>query len=466
MRFPSFLAFLFLLICSTFHAVAQDFSIKGRWGFNVEENGYNLLGIVLINSGSSTANVTVNLHTATFGVSPSLGSGSYVSSYSNSGVTGTVPVGTSRWCPVPVKVKVLSTTDIGSHNITFTCTFVINGQTVTRTFPARSWNFIAVGSSPVPNDLIGLSPTYLVGSMQYFSGSGSSASNSSAIAAIDVAAASTDTGKFTLHGVPGSARVVLKYDSVTKQSWTFNHDSVTLLTPNPDCVYDSTTPFADIGKQWQIYINGSLVKTGMIAATDILFGASYNIYVEWSPDWNYPVEIPTDDGDVLVSPNGIDPDVPDPSHVRPEPGPIPGSDPKNDTTVDSDGTGPGTGLSVRDIYRAQRAALEDTLRTPDGAGFNFSNWDGGVSVGDSSAEALGTGLGTVFGSMQATLGTNPIGGLSSIGGSPVIAFTMFGRSFSYGVPENASIARAFGVVLLIMLTVLACIRMIRSAFAG
>lgn len=274
------------------------------------------------------------------------------------------------------------------------------------------------------------------------------------------------SGTITVSGLHGNFEAILKIDGVTVASLDQipapSNDSEEVA---PDMVFSTSTPENYVGGVVELFINGYQSNWGAIEAD-----ANGNFALTISGPYEFTQRVKEIGDDEAVPMPGDDLELmplEDPDHVRDAPGPISGSDPKTDDTVDSDGAGPGGGLSVRDNYRATRAAIEDALRTPNSPRFDFDDWRG-TERADNSAAGIdaGASVGGVLGGLTGAVDGTGSMTLPGIGGSDPLILSVAGRDFTVPVPAGASLIRAFLMLLLSIFIFMRAVAIVRGAAAG
>ncbi len=215
--------------------------------------------------------------------------------------------------------------------------------------------------------------------------------------------------------------------------------------------WETNTPSAYAGKSVKMYVNDKLVYTGTITL-DI--NGNFDI-VRTLTDAEWP-----DDYDAS-KPGEQVPDVPDPSHNRPDPGPLDGPDPKTDTTPND---------TVQDEYRAVRAAIEDANSVNNGedAEPDFDKWAAKTDKEKSEQEdPRGAGFGNKLGGgMDALKGLAPktIGlGDGSVGS---ISLHSHLGTMTIVPPVWSSVIRSILLIFVLYVFWQSEISIIRGAFAG
>jgi hypothetical protein len=287
-------------------------------------------------------------------------------------------------------------------------------------------------------------------------------------------------GKITAMGATvsttGGKRITIALDGETEAEVlampNLDGNGNPVPTTIPPLIYSTDNPLEyGIGKHLTIHVNGKLVASQTVEADA---NGNFNIVKDLSAtngtsnalivdgDGN---EIPVNDDEEVA----MDTDADDPSHGRVDPGPIPGTDPKGDATVDSDGPGPGTGLSVGDSYRATRAAIEDALHTKNsGDSFSFGAWEAVEHGGGESdtGKGLGEGLGGGFNAMAGTIGeksvTMPVGSPDGV----FLRYLAGNVTLPVLTPSWAGVIRTVCLVFLSIGFFLALVGIVRGAFAG
>lgn len=233
--------------------------------------------------------------------------------------------------------------------------------------------------------------------------------------------------------------------------------------PVPTLVATNPTPGGDNGKVYKIAVNGTVVVTGTIELdVEGSYAYSHNLG-PFQAEGAIPDVVVDEDGNPLPVNyfDGIDHATVDESHNREDPEPVNdlGPDPKTDSSDES--------LSVQDIYRANRAAIEDSMHT-NKPSFNFDQWaQKGSEAYSSEGMGAGTALGQGIGSMGGLMGDYqfpaPSGGTAAI-----TLHNGAGGTIGTATPNAAAAApvRAFMLVILTIIFFLAELSIVRGAFAG
>jgi hypothetical protein len=136
-----------------------------------------------------------------------------------------------------------------------------------------------------------------------------------------------------------------------------------------------------------------------------------------------------------------------------------GTDPKNDTA---------NALTVKDYYRAMRAAMEDALKNTEGGGkFDFAAWaNEGEGTTSEEGKGLGTAVGEGVGSMTGLVDSYS---MSGPGGGTAVITMHNGSGMVIGTITPTAWAptiRAFILTILGIIFFLVELSIIRSGFAG
>lgn len=264
-----------------------------------------------------------------------------------------------------------------------------------------------------------------------------------------------NSGVITVSGLHGNYNAVLQLDGVTVgSSDNLPADPLDSSDPGPNIEFETDDPDSFVGQEVTVRVNGYLSYTGVV---ELDMDGNFEILISASA-WEYPqrvvepggMEVPTPDDDLAKEP------LDDPDHVRDAPGPIPGADPKTDTSDN---------LTVQDSYRATRAAIEDALRTPNGPRFNFDEWRGSDRAdGDAEGAAAGGGIGDGLGAVADAADSGFSAMTIPMGGALTLAVA--GRSFTVPTFEIASTVRLFLLIFLLLFVFMRAVSIARGAFSS
>jgi len=232
---------------------------------------------------------------------------------------------------------------------------------------------------------------------------------------------------------------------------------------SPNWVVTNPTPGTWGGKELVIEVNGKVQHRDVITLTSGTFAIVISAIA-----WEYPYLVTDpddDDADVPLPDGGIEENAMDTGHdVVPDVDPIPGTDPDSDNTVDSDGAGPGTGLSVKDMYRAMRAALEDANQNDGGTDFDINRWKGdGMGEGDVRGTDAGHAIGDGLGALVSASGVGSGGWDTGAGGTPAISIPIYGMTLAVPLIGGLTWLRVFLLAFVSIFFFLSLIRLIRGA---
>jgi len=287
-----------------------------------------------------------------------------------------------------------------------------------------------------------------------YSGSGTGVASDTVVGVVNFTGPlETNTGLIRVSGLHGNYSAVLQLDGVTVAS--SDHlpaDPLDASDPGPNLEFETDDPAAFVGQEITVRVNGFLCYTEVVEV-DIDGNFEYLIS---ATAWEYPQRVTDDAGTEIPLPTDDTMTEPltDPDHVRDAPGPIPGTDPKTDTSDN---------LTVQDSYRATRAAIEDALRTPDSPRFNFDEWRGNDRAdGDADGAAAGGGLGGGMDAVADVAG----GGVSSmpIPSGGALSVMVAGTSFNIPTFEIASVVRLFLLMFLLIFVFMRAVSIARGAF--
>jgi len=241
---------------------------------------------------------------------------------------------------------------------------------------------------------------------------------------------------------------------------TFLTDDINAVSPDWQ-ILNASDPASFLSAEFGISINGTRCYYVPAITPDI--NGNFDLVIDASA-WEYtrsaedPLEpLPKPKSELDTAPWLNDPNI--------TPPPIEGT-PEADDKVDSDGAGPGAGLSVRDIYRAMRAGTRDALNEGTEYPFSALDWMGTDHAhGHSTSGGTGQSIGNGLAAMTDVVLPTSFGGASMGGPSTMVVGTQWG-AVNIGVSEHSVWIRRIFLVFILVLFWLALMSQIRSAFAG
>jgi len=463
---------LLLLLCLPFSSLNAAITINGdtsgairdlpnTGGFVVHNQGGTPITFGFTSSGGAYWSGTFDTaHSA----SPAFANAPTYPDFQNIDAVGAttavmIPAGEKWFFQSTLRVR-MQAGDVGAHTMNFTVWYRLAGGAAVSRAVSVPVTVTTSGSNTYTASGVH-APT---GTYKYANGATVGGAGITAIWDTLVFGAVPPSGAIKVTGLAGNFEALAKIDGVLVSSKDqIPSPSTNALAPASDWnVLTTTTPADYVSKVLTVTVNGSPTYTGVIPADvngnfDIVINASVWEYQQRINDGvTDPVPIPGDD--LNTSPWLLDPDATPPAY--------PGVAPDTDNTVDSDGAGAGTGLSVRDVYRAVRGGVRDSLNEGSAPTFNRSEWLGSDSAsGNATAGALGGGVGGGLSALTASSVPTAFGGGAIAAASPMVIGTLWGN-VSMSVPSWAIWIRRIALLGLLIVFWIAVVTQIRSAFAG
>lgn len=433
--------------------LGADISIPGRWGYAVTETTYQGQCILFYNQGTSP--VTLNCTARSVSYSPAFtGTGSI--SLTNGGtITGTIPAGTYRFVPLSWSFLIQNAADIGTKNLTLSVTYNLGSGSSTFTSPARSCLFVSQATQPTSYSITSSNALRPPTNTPQLNSPGTVFSNGDYVAWATITVGTVPPlGHVKVTGLKGNYNAKLKIDgNVVATADQVPTPPTDASAPGPPLEWSTITPANYVGKKLELVVNGMLCYLDKTIDADV--NGNFDYLLEF--DWEFTQRITSAETEVpLPGDKPIDPygEI-DESHTRPEPGTIPGTDPKTDTAAPT---------SVKDYYRATRAAIEDALGGNGAPGnFNFDEWRNGDLIGQSgTAFNAGASLGDTIGTIAT--GQLPGGFGTGIGQNAIYPIETAWGTVTLGLPSWAGIIRGVFLVVASFYFWRAMVHTIRGAF--
>lgn len=417
---------LVLVFCATARTIANDLSIPGRWGYNIDET-FSGLGVLFHNNGQTPVVVSASTVGGALTSAPTSAllwnpvmSATAVNQFQSLSTANTITIqpGQNRLMHWPWKIKApVSPGDLGVRTLTFAITYKVGtGSPVTVSTPATQCLLVGQQTQPSAFAITAIQALRPPAGVVDFSGNTLNASQYVNFMTINVGAVPA-SGRIRVENLQGNFRARLEVEDLSTHVITVLTSSSQTPTPPdnhtqpaPDMLWETLFPSDYVGKQVRLMLNDAIWYKSIIVG-DV--NGNFDLLIH--ADGEFTRLVTDEEGNEVPLPGGelVDQPDEDTSHVRPDPGPISGPDPKDNTAAST---------TVQDNYRATRAAIEDALGPNQSSqNFNFNDWRGDDRAdGHVGAKSAGANLGA---SVEAVFSGGLPGGITLPSGNPVMAIS-------------------------------------------